>query len=235
MLIYRFKVSSEEHEDFLREICIQPVQTFLEFHNCILESAELFPCDQASFFLTDKKNKKNREIVLSQVKRHVKRYDEEMDEMITVTISPKLMKQSKVKDFIEDPHQRLIYEYHGKEYFAFLIELVKIKQSDGERIYPRCDKWVGEIPKKKETFLVDSAEEETKQPNLGKELVPGLDALEKLDGLEESDAELADIENNLSDFLFGNKQKGDQEQVDPEPDPGKKLIPEEDPKVSEEL
>ena len=214
MLIYRFKVVSEEHEDFLREICIQPAQTFLEFHSCILESAELLPCDQASFFLADKKFKKIREIVLEPVKRHVKRYDEEMEEMVTVTIKPKLMKESKVKDSIEDPHQRLIYEYHGKEFFSFLVELVKIKQSDGERNFPLCEKWIGEIPKKKETFLVDKEEKEIKEADLAKNIVPELDVLAKLDELEESDDELAEIEDNLADILFGKKKDGDQEKVE---------------------
>jgi len=184
MLIYRFKVVSEEYEDFLREIYIQPAQTFLDFHSCLLETAELLPCEQASFFLTDKKHKKNREIGLNPVERQVKRYDPEMDEMVVVTFTPGLMKESKVKDFIEDPHQLLIYEYHGKEYFTFLIELVKIMQSDGEGIYPKCVKWVGEIPKKKETFLVGSTEEEAKRPDFGGELLPGPDALSKLDDIE---------------------------------------------------
>ncbi len=233
MLIYRFKVVSEEHEDFLREICIQPGQTFLEFHGCILESAELLPCEQASFYLTDKKYKKTREIALDSVKRHVKRYDEEMDEMVTVTIIPKLMKESKVKDFIEDPHQRLIYEYHGKEFFAFLVELVKIKQSDEGRIYPICEKWVGEIPKKKETFLVNAEEEETKKGDLKKDLASGLDDLAKLDGIEESDAELANIEDNLSDILFGKKKGDDKEQEEKKPEI-EELIVEADSKAAEE-
>ena len=234
MLIYRFKVVSEEYEEFLREICIQPAQTFFEFHSCILEAAELLPCEQASFFLTDKRYKKNREIGLNPVERQIKRYDEEMDEMVTVTIKPRLMKESKVKDFIEDPHQRLVYEYHGKEYFAFLIELVKIKQSDGEGSYPKCEKRIGEIPKKKETFLVNSIEKEAKLPDLSDELVPGLDALSKLDKLEESDIELADIEENLSEILFGKEQNDDQDQEQKKPELEEELTAEVDPKASEE-
>ncbi len=234
MLIYRFKVVSEEYEDFLREICIQPAQTFLEFHSCLLETAELLPCEQASFFLSDKKHKKNREIGLNPVKRQVKRYDQEMDEMVMVAFTPKLMKESRVKDFIEDPHQLLIYEYHGKEYFTFLIELVKIMQSDGEEIYPKCVKRVGEIPKKKETFLVSSTEEEAKRPDSGGDLLPGLDALSKLDGIEGSDAELAEIEENLNDILFGNKLEDDQNQEEKDPKLLDELTTEADPKVSEE-
>ena len=235
MLVYRFKVISEEFEDFSREICIQPAQTFLEFHNCLMETAELLPCEQASFFLTDKKYKKNKEIGLNPVERQVKRYDEEMDEMVMVKFTPRLMKESKVKDFIEDPHQRLIYEYHGKEYFIFLLELVKIMQSDGEGIYPKCVKRVGEIPKKKETFIVSSTDDVAKQSDLDDAILPELDTLSKLDGIEENDDELADIEENLSDILFGDKKEDDQNQQEKEPEAKEKLSTEADPKPSEDV
>ncbi len=234
MLVYRFKVISEEYEDFSREICIQPAQTFLEFHSCLMETAELLPCEQASFFLTDKKYKKNREIGLNPVERQVKRYDEEMDEMVMVKVTPRLMKESKVKDFIEDPHQRLVYEYHGKEYFIFLLELVKIMQSDGVGIYPKCVKRIGEIPKKKETFIVSSREEKTKQSDLDEAILPGLDALSRLDGIEENDDELAEIEENLSDILFGDKKGDDQNQNEKEPEGKEEISTEANPEPSED-
>ena len=58
MIIYRFRITSEEHENFLREIDIQPKQTFFDFHLAIVEAAELLHCERASFFPTDKKYKK---------------------------------------------------------------------------------------------------------------------------------------------------------------------------------
>ena len=100
MLIYRFKVISEEYEEFVREICIQPGQKFIDFYQIVLESAELIPAEQASFYLTDKKYKKDREISLNHIEKLVKRYDPEMDEMMMITIVPKLMKDAKLKDYI---------------------------------------------------------------------------------------------------------------------------------------
>ncbi|MFC2102417.1 hypothetical protein ACFLS7_05440 [Bacteroidota bacterium] len=208
MLIYRFKVTSEEHDEFVREICIQPGQKFIDFYQMILESAELIPAEQASFYLTDKKYKKDREISLNRIEKQVKRYDPEMDEMMMVTIVPKLMKDSKLKDFIEDPHQRMIFEYHGREYFTFFVELLKVMQSDDEGLYPKCVKWVGELPKKALPIVSEETEQVEKiESELLKRVIPDLDALTKLEGIEEDESELADIEGNLSELLFGDDEK----------------------------
>ncbi len=209
MLIYRFKVTSEEHEEFLREICIQPGQKFIDFYQAILESAEMIPAEQASFYLTDKKYKKDREISLNRYEKQVRKYDSEMDEMVTIMVVPKLMKDSKVKDYIEDPHQRMIFEYHGREYFTFFIELLKIIHSDDEGLYPKCVKWVGELPKKPAPLISETPEEVEKPivPEFLKSLIPDLDILTKLDGMVEDDSELATIEDNLADILFGEDEK----------------------------
>ncbi|NQV03121.1 MAG: hypothetical protein HQ542_10765 [Bacteroidia bacterium] len=225
MLIYRFKITSEEHEEFSREICIQPGQKFIDLYQCILESAELIPGEQASFYMTDKRYKRDKEISLNLIEKQVKRYDPELDEMVTITLVPKLMKDSKLKDLIEDPHQRMIFEYHGREYFAFLIELVKIMRSDHEGPYPKCVKWIGELPKKPETLIVETKEEETlHQLDPLKSVIPELDIMAKLDSIEENEAELADIENKLGEILFG----GIEEQSYPQPSDQKlkKKVPE---------
>ncbi|MFH1159669.1 MAG: hypothetical protein V1733_01810 [bacterium] len=206
MLVYRFKITSEEYEEFLREVVIQPSQKFLDFHMCLLESADLFLCKQASFFLTDKKYKKDKEISLHTVEKQVKRYDPELDDMVMVTLTPRRMKDSKLKDFIEDPHQRLIYEFQGKTNYTFLIELIKITDSNGEDFFPRCVKWVGELPKKPEVIIAPPVREEKKTEEIRPKLVlPDLPALSKLDGIEEDESEIAKIEGNLVDFLFGEK------------------------------
>ena len=208
MLIYRFKITSEDHDEFAREICIQPGQKFIDFYHCIIESAELIPAEQASFFLTDKKYKKDREISLNQIEKHIKRYDPELDEMIPVVLIPKLMKVTKLNAVIEDPHQRMLFEYHGKEYFTFLIELIKIVKTDDKDLYPKCVKWVGELPKKMEPLIIeDKKEKEHKESDLIASVIPDLDLLSKLNAIEEDEAELADIEKNLGELLFGDTKK----------------------------
>ena len=83
MLVYRFRITTDEQEDFLREIEIQPNQTFLDFHEIIISSADLVPCKKASFYLTDLKFNKRQEISLKPNKKLLRKYDEEMDEVVT--------------------------------------------------------------------------------------------------------------------------------------------------------
>lgn len=150
MLVYRFRLISEDHDYLIRDFEILPGQTFLDFHAVILESTELTFCKKASFFITDKKYKKDREISLKSEKRQIRKYDEDLDEMVNLTVVPPLMKKSRLKDYIEDPHQKMIYEFQGNEFYSFHIELFKIVQSDGSWSYPRCIKKTGELPKKPE-------------------------------------------------------------------------------------
>lgn len=207
MLIYRFRVNSEDHDEFVREICIQPGQRFIDFYQCLLESAEMIPAMQASFFMTDKKYKKDREISLNPLERKIRKYDAELDEVVLATIVPTLMKDARLKDYIEDPHQRMIFEYQGRENMSFLIELVKIMQSDIEGLYPKCVKWVGELPKKPEVPVAETAEPKVdlrEEPVV--EAVPVFETLAKLDGIVENEEELAEIEDNLGKIIFGEER-----------------------------
>ena len=111
MLIYRFRVTSEDQEDFIREIEIQPTQTFLDFHEIILSCSDLETCQNAFFYTTDKKYKSHQEISFRQKKKKVRKYDNELDEIVTEEKPLHLMKNSKLNAFIEDPHQKMIFEY----------------------------------------------------------------------------------------------------------------------------
>jgi hypothetical protein len=211
MLIYRFRITSEEHEAFLREIEIQPKQKFFDFHLGIIESAELLHCERASFFPTDKKYKKDKEITLKSEKRQVRKYDEDLDQVITEVVPLRLMKNEKVKDYIEDPHQRLIYEFHGRENFTFFIELFKILQVDGYEFYPRCVKSSGNLPKKAE---LPAPQSETPVPPkivIPKIPLPKPEELARFGDMVEDEAELARIEEDL-DSLINDEQGQEQEQ-----------------------
>ncbi len=97
MLIYRFRVTSDELDSFYREIEIQPNQTFLDFHVIMMEAVDLHHCDHASFFMTDKRYQKDKEVSLKPEKRVVRKYDEDLDQVTTETISVPLMKDANLK------------------------------------------------------------------------------------------------------------------------------------------
>jgi hypothetical protein len=236
MLIYRFRITCEEHEGFLREIEIQPGQTFLDFHHILIDSAELLHCERASFFNTDKKYKKDKEISLKAEKRQVRKYDEDMDQVVTESLSLPLMKAEKLKNYIEDPHQKMIYEFVGKDVFSFHIELFKIAPTDGATSFPRCIKRVGELPKKAEQPAPVKEAPVVPKVVIPKVPLPKLDDLVKFNDIVEDELELEVIEKELDglleetveepvfetaeveeeegnhDFLYGNGDEADEDE-----------------------
>ncbi len=208
MLIYRFRITCEEHDGFLREIEIQPNQTFLDFHYILLDSAELMHCDRASFFMTDKKYKKDREISLKSEKRHVRKYDEDLDQVVTESVTLPLMKTEKLKNYIEDPHQKMIYEFIGRDIFSFHLELFKIFPADETSSYPKCIKRIAELPKKAEQPVLAVAAPVVQRMVVPKVPLPKLEQLVKFDDIVEDEHELAAIENELGGLI---------EEVDEEP------------------
>jgi len=206
MLIYHFRITSDEHEDFLREIEIQPKQTFLDFHAIILESAELIHCDQASFFLTDKKYKKDKEIALKADKRQVRKYDEDLDQVVTEIVTPPLMRNAKLNQYIEDPHQKMIYDFSGREHHSFFIELFKILKSDGIPSYPRCVKRIGELPKRIETPVVPPVKPITPKITVPKipvikNIFPIPEEEHKIEAVVEDESEIIAIESQIGNLF----------------------------------
>lgn len=200
MLVYRFRMTSEEHEGFLREIDILPGQTFLDFHSIIIETADLLHCQRASFFITDKIFKKHQEITLKTEKRQVRKYNDDLDQIVSVPVTLPVMKSSKLKNYIEDPHQRMIYEFHGKEFILFHLELFKIVQSEGIYSYPRCHKQSGDLPKRPEIQSVALNEIPVKKNITQKIPLTIPEVLRPPDPIQEDEVEIAAIENELEEI-----------------------------------
>jgi hypothetical protein len=208
MIIYRFRITSEDQEDFLREIDIQPVQTFLDFHEIIQSSTDLEQCERAFFYTTDRKYKKHQEISLKPHKKRLRKYDDELDEIIEEEFELHLMKDSRLKTFIEDPHQKMIYEYYSKDLYVFHIELFKLLKEEDNSVLPRCVKKTGDIQKKIVIPVEPVEEEETPIVPLPVFTIPP----EKdvvFSGIEENEAEIAEIEDHIDDLLV-------EEEVQPE-------------------
>ena len=203
MIIYRFRLTSEDHDDFFREIEIQPGQTFLDFHKAILACADLEKCENAFFYTTDNKFKKEQEISLKLQKKLVRKYDDDLDQVVTETYIPHLMKESLLKNYIEDPHQRLIYEFNGKDSFAFFIELFKIVKTEECYLLPRCISAKGELPKKAQSAVPPSPEGSVEGPVVPQVSPPPFVPLEKsmFSEMIEDESEIAEIESQLDNFM----------------------------------
>jgi hypothetical protein len=138
MAVYRFKVTFEDYDDIYRVIEIKSSQTFFDFHKAILEAIGFDNKQMASFFMSNDSWKKGQEITLEDMTA-----DEEDPALRVPT-----MKKSLIQDYIDDPHQKMIYVYDYIEMWTLLIELVGIemKEKAGQK-YPVCTKSVGPAPK----------------------------------------------------------------------------------------
>lgn len=150
MHVYRFRLLSEEQDDFLRDYDMLASQTFLDFHNLIVETAELKGDELASFFICDRNWRKKKEITLIDMQPHGnssgnEEVDDDDKKPHTIKIPTMEMAKVKIKDVIDDPHQRLLYEYDFLNPKTFYIELMKIIDADAKTKYPNCSKSVGKL------------------------------------------------------------------------------------------
>jgi len=166
MQAYRFRLLYEDQDEFLRDIEIKPGQTFREFHDIILQSVGIEGKELASFFVTDRKWTKQREITLidmmdSPDKPIVQEPDEDSSHNAQLPVA--VMNEVKIRDVIEDPHQRLIYEYDFLNPRTFFLELTKIMDADEKKSYPLCVRQEGIlaalVTPSYESFLDDPDEE----------------------------------------------------------------------------
>lgn len=138
MAVYKFRVTFEDHDDVYREIEIKSKSTFEDLHNAIQEAISFDNIKDASFYISDDHWRKGEEIRLKNSS------DNGVDKNSN---SVKMMKDSKLAKFIEDPHQKFLYIYDSAAHWSFLIELVKILPDDPKAQYPKCSKSVGVAPK----------------------------------------------------------------------------------------
>lgn len=137
-MIYRFTIISDEVDDFVREIQIDPEATFFDLHEAILK-AENYTNDQmTSFFICDDDWEKEKEITLEEMDNNP-----EMDSWI--------MKETRLNELIEDEKQKLLYVFDYMTERCFFIELSEIitgKEIKGAK----CTKKSGEAPKQTVDF-----------------------------------------------------------------------------------
>ncbi|NTW24472.1 MAG: plasmid pRiA4b ORF-3 family protein [Lentimicrobium sp.] len=148
MHVYRFRLLHEDQEDFLRDFEILSSQTFTDFHNLIKQSVELPGNELASFFVCDRNWRKKREITLLNMQNEIVEEEEDYDERrgpkpFKMPVSE--MHKVRIKDIIDDPHQRLLYEYDFLNPKVFFIELTRILEAGNKEQYPYCVKSEGKL------------------------------------------------------------------------------------------
>jgi len=159
MAVYRFRVSLEENEDVYRDIDIKSGQTFEQFHQVIQEAFKFDAKHSASFFVSDDYWRKNQEITL-------KKEDLPLDEEeVRKKVDPKkLMAETKIAKYIEQPHQRFVYIFDPVAQWSFLIEMLKIAEESPKLNYPVVNRSAGNPPKQYKQVPV--IKEEADNPDL---------------------------------------------------------------------
>lgn len=137
-MIYRFIIVSDEVDDFVREIQIDPETSFLDFHNAIIESVGYTNDQMTSFFLCDEDWEKGQEVTLEEMD-----YGSEEDNFV--------MKDTKIAELVEEEKQKLVFVFDQLTERSFFIELVEI--IPGKEIKKAtCTRKSGEAPKQIEDF-----------------------------------------------------------------------------------
>ncbi|KAF0195297.1 MAG: hypothetical protein FD166_3013 [Bacteroidetes bacterium] len=149
MHVYRFRLLFEDQEDFLRDFDILSSQTFADLHNAIKLSVELPGNELASFFVCDRNWRKKKEITLINMQQNGGPADDEDDDDRRGPKRDRMpifeMDKVRIKDVIDDPHQRLLYEYDFLNPRTFYIELTRILEAGNKDQYPMCVKSEGKL------------------------------------------------------------------------------------------
>ncbi len=111
-MVYHFKIHSQELTDFQMEIQMNEKHTFFNFHRAIQNCLGFEPCQLASFFVSDKKWKKLREISLLDMGVNGGAY--------------LIMQKTKLSELINSKGQKLIYTFDFFHDRSFYIELTGI-------------------------------------------------------------------------------------------------------------
>ena len=131
-MVYKFRLLSDEVENFRRDIEIDSDATFLDLHNAILAAAG-YPDDQmTSFFICNDKWIKEKEITR-----------EDMGGMSEEDYY--IMEECVIGDHVEEEKQKLMYVFDPLGDRVFYMELSKIEfgKSCSEAV---CTKSVGDAP-----------------------------------------------------------------------------------------
>ena len=114
-MIYKFRLISDESDDFMREIKLDSDATFYDFHKAILKATGYKDDQMTSFFPCDDNWDKETEITL-----------EDMGADSRSDIDTFVMKETPLSELLEDEKQKLIYVFDPLTERVFFIELSEI-------------------------------------------------------------------------------------------------------------
>jgi len=134
MAILKFRVYWEDDDSVYRDVVIKHTQSFFELHQVILKCFEFDNKHHATFFRSNDKWQRGKEITLE---KYDKAYQAE----------PLLMSETLIGTEIREPNQKFIYIYDFHKNWTFLVELINVNKEENLKIiYPSCSRSEGIAP-----------------------------------------------------------------------------------------
>ena len=132
-MVLKFRLISNEQDDFIRDIEILDDQTFFHLHEAIQDNLHFDKSQIASFFICNQKWEKEQEITLFEL------MEEEAAKVL-------VMDNTKIGDYMQGTHDKMLYVYDVFNERLFFIELVEILKQDSSITYPVCSFEKGQAP-----------------------------------------------------------------------------------------
>ena len=131
MAILRFRIYWEEDDSVYRDILIKHSHTFSDLHHEILRCFEFDNKHKATFYRSNDKWQRGKEITLEK-------YDKQY------VAEPLLMSDTTIGSEIKDTNQKFIYVYDFNKNWTFMVELINVNKEENSKInYPSCARTEG--------------------------------------------------------------------------------------------
>ena len=135
MAILKFRIYWDEDDSVYRDVAIKHTQNFADLHHIILKSFEFDNKHQATFYRSNDRLQRGKEI-------SVEKYGDKVYQA-----EPLIMTETTIGSEIKDPNQKFIYVYDFHKLWTFLVELININKEENSSVgYPSCLRSEGFAP-----------------------------------------------------------------------------------------
>jgi hypothetical protein len=132
-MVLKFRLISNEQDDFIRDFEILAGQTFFDLHMAIMDNLHYDKTQIASFIICSPEWEKQQEITLFELS------EEESAKVVT-------MDNALIGDYMREVHDKMIYVFDVFNERMFFAECVEKRKKDPSRHYPFCSHQQGKAP-----------------------------------------------------------------------------------------
>ena len=191
MAILRFRIYWEEDDSVYRDILIKHSHTFSDLHHEILRCFEFDNKHKATFYRSNDKWQRGKEITLE---KYDKKYVAE----------PLIMSETTIGSEIKDTNQKFIYVYDFNKNWTFMVELINVNKEESSKIsYPSCARTEGIGPSQYGTkgLISEKLSEIEEKYDLNPDALLSMgEEGEETDGVEDAEEEEAEDTGTEDEF-----------------------------------